>query len=183
MRFGRLNPAIVVLGLVVIVSTPAMASASDPDWKTVEAALGKSGQIQPGGVFRIGLPRTDLAVTVKGVPVKAGFALGSYAAFKPVGDQAMVMGDLVLLDQEVPAVMAGLFKGGLEVTAVHNHLNEISPHVMYMHYEGHGEAVKLATALRQALSASGTPLGAGGSATAAPAAGSGLDTKQIEQAL
>jgi hypothetical protein len=129
------------------------------------------------------MPRTDLAVTVKGVPVKAGFALGSYAAFKPVGDQAMVMGDLVLLDQEVPAVMAGLFRGGLEVTAVHNHLNDMSPHVMYMHYEGHGEAVKLATALRQALSASGTPLGGSGSAAAAPAAAPGLDTKQIEQAL
>src|SRR5437660_3915574 len=183
MRFGRLNPAIVVLGLVVIVSTPAMASASDPDWKAVEQALGKSGQIQPGDVFRIGMPRTDLAVTVRGVPVKAGFALGSYAAFKQVGDQAMVMGDLVLLDQEVQAVMSGLLSGALEVTAVHNHLNDMSPHVMYMHYEGHGEAVKLATALRQALSASGTPLGAGGSATAAPAEGSGLDTKQIEQAL
>jgi len=175
--------AILVVGLAATAGALEVTLASEPDWKTVEAALGKSGQIQPGGVFRIGLPRTDLAVSVKGVPVKAGFALGSYAAFKPVGDQAMVMGDLVLLDQEVPAVMAGLFKGGLEVTAVHNHLNDMSPHVMYMHYEGHGEAVKLATALRQALSASGTPLGAGGSATAAPAAGSGLDTKQIEQAL
>src|SRR5437879_11406248 len=106
------------------------------------------------------MPRTDLAVTVKGVPVKAGFALGSYAAFAQVGDRAMVMGDLVLLDQEVPAVMSGLFAGGLEVTAVHNHLNEMSPHVMYMHYEGHGDAVELAKALRQALSASATPLGA-----------------------
>ena len=176
--------ALMILALAVIVGAPELALASEPDWKAVEAALGKSGQAQPGGVFRIGMPRTDLAVTVKGVPVKAGFALGSYAAFKPVGDQAMVMGDLVLLDQEVPAVMAGLFRGGLEVTAVHNHLNEISPHVMYMHYEGHGEAVKLATALRQALSASGTPLGGGGSsAAAAPAAGPGLDTKQVEQAL
>ena len=129
------------------------------------------------------MPRTDLTVTVKGVPVKAGFALGSYAAFKPVGEQAMVMGDLVLLDQEIPAVMAGLFKGGLEVTAVHNHLNEVSPHVMYMHYEGHGDAVKLATALRQALSASATPLGIAGSSAAAPAGAPALDTKQIEQGL
>jgi hypothetical protein len=87
----------------------------------------------------------------------------------------------VLLDQEMPGVMAGLFRGGLEVTAVHNHLNEISPHVMYMHYGGHGDAVQLATALRQALSASGTPLG--GSAAPAAAAGPALDTKPIEQAL
>jgi Domain of Unknown Function (DUF1259) len=178
-----LKHAMLVVGLAVIVGTPVCGSAAEPDWKAVEGALGKSGQIQPGGVYRIGMPRTDLSVTVKGVPVKAGFALGSYAAFKPTGDQAMVMGDLVLLDQEIPAVMAGLFRGGLEVTAVHNHLNEVSPHVMYMHYEGHGDAIKLATALRQALSASGTPLGSGGSATAAPPAGPGLDTKQIEQGL
>jgi Domain of Unknown Function (DUF1259) len=174
--------ALLVLGLAVIVGTPELVLAAEPDWKAVEGALGKAGQNQPGGVFRVGMPRTDLAVSVKGVPVKAGFALGSYAAFKAVGDQAMVMGDLVLLDQEVPAVMAGLFRGGLEVTAVHNHLNEISPHVMYMHYEGHGEAVKLATALRQALSASGTPLG-GGSPPAVLATGPALDAKQIEQAL
>lgn len=87
----------------------------------MERALGTPGQMQPGDVFRIGMPRTDLSVTVKGVPVKPGLALGSYAAFKQVGDHAMVMGDLVLLDREVPAVMSGLFAGGLEVTAVHNH--------------------------------------------------------------
>jgi hypothetical protein len=93
----------------------------------------------------------------------------------------MVMGDLVLLDQEIPAVMSGLFAGGLEVTAVHNHLNEISPHVMYMHYEGHGDAVALARVLRQALSASGTPLGPSGPPPAASAPP--MDARQIEQAL
>ena len=181
MRSKVSSCAIVFFGLIGIVIAPAVARAADPDWKAVEQALGKSGQLQPGDVFRVGMPRTDLAVTVKGVPVKAGFALGSYAAFKQMGDRAMVMGDLVLLDQEVPAVMSGLFSGGLEVTAVHNHLNEMSPHVMYMHYEGHGDAVKLAKALRQALSASATPLG-GPPATAATG-GPALDPKQIEQAL
>jgi hypothetical protein len=169
-------------GIALIVGTTAVARAADPDWKAVEQALGKSGQLQAGNVFRVGMPLTDLPVTVKGVAVKAGFALGSYAAFKQVGDHAMVMGDLVLLDQEVPAVMSGLLSGGLEVTAVHNHLNEMSPHVMYMHYAGHGDAVQLAKALRQALSASGTPLGGPGAAPAA-ATGPTLDTKQIEQAL
>jgi hypothetical protein len=172
---------IVFLGLMGIVVAPAAARAADPDWKAVEQALGKSGQLQPGDVFRVGMPRTDLAVTVKGVPVKAGFALGSYAAFKQTGDRALVMGDLVLLDGEVPAVMSGLFSGGLEVTAVHNHLNDMSPHVMYMHYEGHGDAVQMAKALRQALSASGTPLG-GPPATAATG-GPTVDPKQIEQVL
>jgi Domain of Unknown Function (DUF1259) len=159
-----------------------VASAAEPDWKAVEQALGKPGQLQPGDVFRVGMPRTDLNVAVKGVPVKAGFALGSYAAFKQLGDHAMVMGDLVLLDQEIPAVLSGLFAGGLEVTAIHNHLNEMSPHVMYMHYTGHGDAVQMARALRRALSASGTPLGTA-PAAAAPAGGATLDTKAIEQTV
>jgi uncharacterized protein DUF1259 len=173
---------IMVFAVVAALATPVVVQAADPDWKAVEQALGKSGQMQPGDVFRIGMPRSDLNVTVKGVPVKAGFALGSYAAFKQIGDHAMVMGDLVLLDQEVPAVMSGLFAGGLEVTAVHNHLNEMSPHTMYMHYSGHGDAVQMARALHQALSASGTPLG-GPTPPAPAAAGPGLDTKAIEQAL
>jgi hypothetical protein len=181
MRRRMVKGAIVLVGLAAAVA-PGLSLAADPDWKAVEQALGKSGQVQAGDVFRVGMPRTDLAVTVKGVTVKAGFALGSYAAFKQVGDHTMVMGDLVLLDQEVPAVMSGLLSGGLEVTAVHNHLNEMSPHVMYMHYEGHGDAVQMAKALRQALSASGTPLGAAGAAPAA-SGGPALDTKQIEQVL
>src|SRR5256714_3487338 len=166
----RLKDALTLFALIATLAVPAAARAGDPDWKAVEQALGKSGQMQPGDVFRIGMPRTDLSVTVKGVPVKAGFALGSYAAFKQIGDHAMVMGDLVLLDQEIPAVMSGLFAGGLEVTAVHNHLNEMSPHTMYMHYSGHGDAVQMARALHQALSASRTPLG-GPAAASAPSGG------------
>src|SRR5437667_921689 len=178
---SRIVIAGVFLGVLVLAAAGGPALAAAPDWKAVEQTLGKTGQLQAGDVFRVGMPRTDLSVTVKGVAVKAGFALGSYAAFKQVGDQAMVMGDLVLLDQEVPAVTSGLLSGGLDVTAVHNHLNEMSPHVMYVHYEGHGDAVQLAKSLRQALSASGTPLG-----SPAPPAAAGrpvLDTKPIEQAL
>ena len=178
---SRIVIAGVFLGVLVLAAAGGPALAAAPDWMAVKQALGKTGQLQAGDVFRVGMPRTDLSVTVKGVAVKAGFALGSYAAFKQVGDQAMVMGDLVLLDQEVPAVTSGLLSGGLDVTAVHNHLNEMSPHVMYVHYEGHGDAVQLAKSLRQALSASGTPLGS----PAPPAAAGGpvLDTKPIEQAL
>jgi len=174
-----------VLGLAAIVGMPAATRAADPDWKAVEQALGKAGQLQPGDVFRVGMPRTDLNVTVKGVPVKPGFALGSYAAFKQVGDHAMVMGDLVLLDAEVPAVMSGLFTSGLDVTAVHNHLNDMSPHVMYMHYEGRGDAVQLAKGLRTALSASATPLATGPAPSSAAPTSTGptLDSKRIEQVL
>src|SRR5262245_44388466 len=143
-----INYAVFGLGVLFATAVAGPVHAADPDWKAVEQALGKAGQMQAGDVYRVGMPRADLNVTVKGVPVKAGFALGSYAAFKQMGDHTMVMGDLVLLDQEVAAVMSGLFAGGLDVTAVHNHLNEMSPHVMYMHYSGHGDAVQMARALR-----------------------------------
>ena len=183
MRSLKLRMAPLAFVLVVITAGASSVYGADPDWKAVEQALGKPGQLQPGDVFRVGMPRTDLNVSVKGVPVKAGFALGSYAAFRQVGDHAMVMGDLVLLDAEVPAVMSGLFAGGLEVTAVHNHLNEMSPHVMYMHYSGHGEAVQLATSLREALSASATPLGQSAAAPGGPSGGPDIDQKQVEAAL
>jgi uncharacterized protein DUF1259 len=114
--------------------------------------------MMPGDVLRVGMPHTDLKVTVNGVPVQAGFALESYAAFKQYDDGTMVMGDLVLLDEEVNGVMQGLFDQGFAVSALHNHLLNMSPHVMYMHFEGHGDAVQLAQQLHTALSSSATPL-------------------------
>ena|SRR5438552_18972529 len=87
----RLKYAIVAFAVLAAAAAPSVVLGADPDWKTVEQALGKTGQMQPGDVFRIGMPRTDLNVTVKGIAVKPGFALGSYAAFKQVGDHAMVM--------------------------------------------------------------------------------------------
>jgi hypothetical protein len=144
--------------MVVSASASAAPRSQDVDWSAVEQALGRSGQMMPGDVFRIGMPRTDLKVTVEDVPVQAGFALGSYAAFKQYDDGTMVMGDLVLLDQEVNGVMAGLFDHGFLITALHNHLNNVSPHVMYMHYEGRGDPVELATGPHESLSASATPL-------------------------
>jgi hypothetical protein len=164
----------------IVGCTPPAAAA--PDWNAVEQALGKAGTLMPGGVYRVSLPRTDLTVTVQGIRVEPAFALGSYAAFKAVGEQAMVMGDLVLRDEEVAPVMTRLLQAGLNVTAVHNHLHELSPHVMYMHYAGHGDAVRLATAIHEALVASNTPL------TSAPAAspaagGPSFDPKQIESIM
>jgi hypothetical protein len=132
--------------------------AADVDWSAVQDALGRPGTMMPGDVFRVNMPRTDLKVTVNGVAVQPGFALGSYAAFKQFEDGAMVMGDLVLLDEEVNPVMSGLFDRGFETSALHNHLNNMAPHVMYMHYEGHGDALQLAQALHQALAPSKTPL-------------------------
>ena len=181
MRLGSLRDVLVVATLVL---GPLTASAqSESDWKMVEQALGKPGQIQPGGVFRIAMPRTDLKVTVQGVDVKPGFALGSYATFKKMGKDVMVMGDLVLLDEEVSGVMAGLLEKGIAITALHNHLNEMSPHVTYMHYSALGDPARLATALREALSASGTPLGTAPTPGGAAAGGPEIDQKQVEAAL
>jgi hypothetical protein len=185
--------AVIAAGALSMGGAPAQAGAEHvthqaaevqqdmTDWNAVAQALGKPGTMMPGDVYRIGMPRSDLNVTVEGTPVKAGFALGSYAAFKQVGDQAMVMGDLVLLDEEVPAVMSGLFANGLQVTALHNHLNQVSPYVMYMHYSGMGEAVQLGAALHQALSASGTPLDM--TPAAAPPASADFDTAQLDSIL
>jgi hypothetical protein len=189
MRSLSLRWVLILMGVVgiALVGAPlpraAAQQASDADWKAVEQALGKPGQLMPGDVFRVAMPRTDLKVKVQGVDVKAGFALGSYAAFKKMSNEAMVMGDLVLLDEEVQNVMARLLAKGIAVTAVHNHLNEMSPHVMYMHYSGHGEAVQLATSLREALSASATPLGQSAAAPGGPSSGPDIDQKQVEAAL
>ena len=184
------NVALLAVVVAVVAAAGAVQStraadetkASDADWKAVEEALGKAGAVMPGGVYRVAMPRTDLKVKVEGVGVKPGFALGSYAAFKKMGKDAMVMGDLVLLDEEVNEVMTRLMQKGLLVTAVHNHLNEMSPHVMYMHYSGHGDAKQLAAALREALAGSATPLGPA-APPASGMAGPTIDEKQIEAAL
>src|SRR5215469_12268893 len=132
------------------------AHAQDVDWQKVDATLGRKPAVT-ADVHRYGFPRSDLSVTVDGVAIKTGFALGGWVAFKPAHGGVMAMGDLVLLESEVNPVMAKLIAGGLEVTAVHNHLLRASPATFYMHVGGHGDAVKLAAAIREALSESKTP--------------------------
>src|SRR5215204_2922871 len=159
-----------------------------PDWQGVSQALGAVGQLMDGEVFRVGMPRSDLQVTVRDIPLKPSFALGSYAAFKQIGStpaETIVMGDLVLLDTELNDVMSGLFTAGFSVSGVHNHLNELTPHVMYMHYMGMGEPVVLAEGLAQALSASATPRKDLPTGTPQPSAtpSTDLPTAQIEEAL
>src|SRR5256885_742021 len=129
----------------------AQTTNEKSEWKPVEDAMGRSGKLQPGDVFKFGMPRKDLQVTVNGVQVKPGLALGSWAAFKKMGEEAMVMGDLVLTTDEVEPVMLKLQQEGIEETALHNHLLGESPRIMYMHIAGRGDAVKLARALHDAL--------------------------------
>ena len=174
---------VLLAGGSAAIGAPARQSG-EVDWSAVQDALGRPGTMMAGDVFRINMPRTDLKVTVNGIPVQAGFALGSYAAFKQFDDGTMVMGDLVLLDEEVNAVMQGLFDQGFEISALHNHLNNMSPHVMYLHYEGHGDALQLAQALHQAVAPSGTPLSPA-VPPPAPAAPSGpqLDMGMLDDTL
>jgi biotin operon repressor len=165
----------------------APAGAADNDWQSkVAQALGKSGTASPDGTYRVGMPRSDLKVTLDGVPLKPGFALGSWAAFKPMGKEAMVMGDLVLTQEEVTPVMKKLKEGGIEITALHNHLLRAEPMTLYMHIHGHGDPEKLAEALHAGLALSKTPLQAL-SGSSQPAAGAqqqiALNTDVIEQAL
>src|SRR6266849_1947970 len=136
-----------LLALFVLV-----AAAPRKDWKDVEQAIGRAGYIQPGDVYKVSFPRSDLTVTLDGVTIKPALALGSWAAFKEIGGgQVLTMGDLVLLESEVSAVIDALQKGVIEQSAVHNHLLGESPHVMYVHFMGHGDAGALARTLRSAL--------------------------------
>src|SRR3982750_1945356 len=128
--------ALRVLSLVFVAGLLPSAFAQNP-WDPVAKALGRSGTEMPGGVYRVGLGRSDLKVTLDGVQVRPTLALGSYLAFQRMGSEAMVMGDLVLLHEEVNPVMKKLVDGGIEITALHNHLLRSSPAVMYMHFSGH----------------------------------------------
>ena len=141
----------------VIALLPLAAAAQGLDATKIDNQLGRSGQ-KTGDVYKVGFPRTDLHVSVHGLAIKPGFALGSWAAFSGSDDNAAVMGDLVLLEEEVNPVLDKLKSAGFEITAIHNHLAEETPHVMYMHYMGHGPAAQLATSLHNALGASKTPL-------------------------
>jgi Domain of Unknown Function (DUF1259) len=133
------------------------ATAQGLDTAKIDSQLGRSGQ-KSGDVYKVGFPRTDLHVSVHGLAVKPGLALGSWAAFLGTDENAMVMGDLVLLESEITPVLDKLRGAGFEITAVHNHLAEETPHVMYVHYMGHGNASQLAGSLRAALAVSKTPL-------------------------
>jgi len=173
--------------LAVTLAVSTVASAADNDWQQrVAEALGKSGAEMPGGVYRVALPRSDIHARLDGVDIKPGLALGGWLAFQRHGQEAMVMGDVVLLSEEVTPVMTKLEQGGIEVTALHNHLLRNEPFTMYMHVLGRGDPVKLASALHAALAESKTPLTnpASTTASAQPAAQElGFDPAIIENVL
>src|SRR5258705_13165859 len=161
-------------------SFTTVATAQEVDWKKVDDTFGRKPAVS-GDVDRYGFPRTDLTVTLDGVTIKPALALGGWVAFKPMHGEAMVMGDLVLLEAEINPVMLKLIEGGLEITAVHNHLLRANPATFYMHVGGHGDPAKMAAVILDALSASKTPLATPAAATPPPAVD--LDTAQLDQLI
>jgi Domain of Unknown Function (DUF1259) len=173
----------IVLWLVVSIfaaSFTTVATAQEIDWQKVDDAFGRKPAVS-GDVHRYGFPRTDLTVTLDGVTIKPALALGGWVAFKPMHGEAMVMGDLVLLETEINPVMLKMIEGGLEITAVHNHLLRASPATFYMHVGGHGDPAKMAAVIRDALAVSKTPLSMPAAAAAPPAVD--LDTAQLDQII
>jgi hypothetical protein len=168
-----------VVAILLAAASATAANAQEIDWQKVDSAMGRSGAVT-GDVHRYGFPRSDLQVTVDGVTIRPSLALGGWAAFKPAHGGVMVMGDLVLLDTEIAPVMSKLIENGVEISAVHNHVLRGNPATYYMHIGGHGDPVKMATAIRTALAESKTPL-------TAPTPGTppaiDLDTAQIDQIL
>ena len=156
------------------------AHAQDIDWRKVDEVLGRKPSVG-GDVRRYGFARTDLSVTLDGVTIKPALALGGWVAFKPAHGGVMVMGDLVLLDSEINPVMAKMIANGLEITAVHNHLLRANPETFYMHIAGHGDPIKIATAIRDGLAESKTPLTVAASTAPPPAVD--LDTAQLDQII
>jgi hypothetical protein len=158
----------------------ADASAQEVDWQRLDETFARKPVVS-GDVHRYGFPRTDLSVTLDGVTVRPALALGGWVAFKPAHGGAMVMGDLVLLESEINPVMTKLIEGGLEITAVHNHLLRANPTTFYMHVGGHGDPAKMAGVIREALAASKTPLSA--PAAAGPAPFVDLDTVKLDEII
>ena len=144
--------ALVALGL----ATPSYAQS---EWAAVAEALGREGSVQ-GDVYRIGFSRSDMNITLDGIAIEPVLALGTWVAFKKMGDRAMLMGDLVLAEDEVNPVMERLLEGGVAVTALHKHLIGASATPMYMHVGGDGDPVEMAETIRAALELTATPLGA-----------------------
>ena len=155
-RTSQASRAITRLLLVFTAALLPAPAAAESDWSAVAEAIGRPGS-EGGGVYRVPFPRSDLHVTIDGTPIKTGLALGGWAAFAHDGDSTVVDGDLVLLPQEINAVVSALQANGLEITALHNHLILETPHVMYLHFFGTGDGAALGRGLRAAIAETGTP--------------------------
>jgi len=175
-----MRAAYVLATCAVVTIGASAARAQEIDWKKVDEAIGRGAAVS-GDVHRYGFPRNDLTVTLDGVTIRPALALGGWVAFKPAHGGAMAMGDLVLLETEIDPVMAKLIENGIDITAVHNHVLRANPATYYLHIGGHGDPVKLATAIRTGLAASKTPLTPPAPPASQPAID--LNTAQLDQII
>lgn len=173
------NPLTTFAAVALLLSAPE--ALAETDWSQVDAAIGKKPTVL-GAVHKYGLPRSDLHVVVDGVTIKPGLALGGWIAFEPSRHDAVMMGDLVLTETEVRPVMRSLLADGVEVTALHNHLLRAAPATFYMHVGAHGDPVKLAKVIREALADTKTLFEASPSPTGEPPK-LGFDTAQVDETL
>jgi Domain of Unknown Function (DUF1259) len=179
------NVWLVALALLSIMSggRPALAQEIPAEYQQVLTTLGKQGDFKDQ-VLKVNIPRNDVQVTVAGVKTPTPFGFGGWVAMtKGTGSMQVLMGDLVLLQDEVNPVMTALLDNGIDVTALHNHFFWDEPHMFYMHVHGHGSAADLAAKLKPAFALIGHVPGARGltpaPASAPPAAASQMDTAKI----
>jgi hypothetical protein len=165
---------------LILLTFLAAGQAGAQNWSAVEAAIGRTGAAQPGGVYRFNFPRTDLKVMVGSLQLRPSLALGGWVAFKPVTDGAIAAGDLVLLESEVNPVISALQAGGVEQTAIHHHILHESPRLVYMHIHGHGDPVAIARAVKAAVAVTAIPAP---SAPPAQQPALDLDTAKVARAL
>ncbi len=139
-----------IVSLVLAAAGPLLGAESMPqlDAEKIGKAIGVKATVSPDGVVRVGWARTDVSVTVDGVPLPPFAGLGSWAAFKSVTHGAMVMGDTVVFQDEVAPAMDAAFAAGLEVTALHNHFFYDEPKVYFMHISGTDQPEKLAAGVK-----------------------------------
>ncbi len=149
-----MNKLSFILSLLLIANS---SIAQQNEWSDVEKVFGKKGNVQDN-VFKITFPRSDLKVKVGDFFVAPGLALSSWIGFMKMGNQAMMMGDLVVLDKEVAPVISKLISNSIQITALHNHIVNEAPAIKYIHFSGNGNAVSLAEKMKSVIAITGTPL-------------------------
>lgn len=148
----RRGLCLIIAGLLTLTGMSSVSAQEMPaDYREVQSYLGRTGDYADN-VFKVGIPRNDLTVTVADIKTPTPFGFGGWIAFtKGDGNKEVMMGDLVLLQEEVNPVMSAILDNGLQVTALHNHFFWDSPHLFYMHVHGHGNALDLARKVKPAL--------------------------------
>ena len=171
--------------LLFVFAMSARAAEGGLDTAKIEQLTGIKGQMnEKEGVFKVSAPRGDLKVSTAGVKMTPPLGLTSWAAFKSAGDHAAVMGDTVMTEDQVNAVMSVALDNGLEVTALHNHFFWDSPKVMFMHIGGMGDAEKLAAAVGKVFAKIKETSGGGTVPTAdIDSSKNSLDTKRLDEII